>query len=76
MKKKGDIVFDQLTELIERQAVLAANLEVTKYIISSLYSRQKVRDAENPNLRHFQKLKNSCSILESLLNLIVNCKNF
>lgn len=55
MRKKGDSVLDQLGDIIEKQAVLAANLEVTKFIISSIYSRQKVREAEDPNLRAFSE---------------------
>lgn len=50
-----NVMDEQLNDILEKQALLGANLEICKYIISSMYSRQKVRDVENANLRVFSE---------------------
>lgn len=50
-----EIMDEQLNDILEKQAILGANLELCKYITSSIYSRQKVRDVENANLRAFSE---------------------
>ncbi len=53
--EQGNLLQSQLVETLEKQAILGANLEVTKHIVASIFSRQTIRDAENPNLRKFSE---------------------
>lgn len=46
-----EICKNNIKNILYNQSVMLANTEVIKHINSSIYSRQKLREAENPNLR-------------------------
>lgn len=45
----------KMNQILRTQNLITSNLEVNKFITSSLYLRQKKRDEENPNLRKFSE---------------------